>query len=95
MKKLLTGLLRGYKRLISPLLPPACRYVPTCSEYALEAVERHGVLGGGMRALGRLLRCHPFAQGGYDPVPGEGRSPVWKSWLWHGRRRALAKSRLD
>ena len=61
-------LLRGYKWAISPMFPPACRYVPTCSEYAMEAVERYGALRGGLRALGRLLRCHPFAHGGYDPV---------------------------
>lgn len=61
-------LLRGYKYLLSPLLPPACRYVPSCSEYAMEAVERYGVLRGSLLALGRLLRCHPFVKGGYDPV---------------------------
>jgi uncharacterized protein len=61
-------LLRGYKWMISPLFPPACRYVPTCSEYAMEAIERYGVLRGGLLALGRLLRCHPFVKGGYDPV---------------------------
>jgi uncharacterized protein len=61
-------LLRVYKWAISPLLPPACRYVPTCSEYAMEAVERYGVFRGGWKALARLLRCHPFARGGYDPV---------------------------
>ena len=61
-------LLGAYQWAISPMLPPACRYVPTCSEYAMEAVERFGVLRGGARALLRLLRCHPFAQGGYDPV---------------------------
>jgi uncharacterized protein len=60
--------LQGYKRMISPWLPPSCRYVPTCSEYAMEAVERYGVLRGGWMAAGRLLRCHPFAKGGYDPV---------------------------
>ena len=62
------GLLRAYKWAISPLLPPACRYVPTCSEYAMEAVERYGVLRGGVMAFARFLRCHPFARGGYDPV---------------------------
>lgn len=61
-------LLRGYKWGISPLFPPACRYVPTCSEYAMEAVERYGVLRGGFKAVLRLLRCHPFVKGGYDPV---------------------------
>ena len=67
-KILLLKLLRAYKWALSPLLPPACRYVPTCSEYALEAVERYGVLRGGAKALWRLLRCHPLARGGYDPV---------------------------
>jgi uncharacterized protein len=61
-------LLRAYKWAISPALPPACRYVPTCSEYAIEAVERHGALRGGWKGLVRLLRCHPLAKGGYDPV---------------------------
>jgi putative membrane protein insertion efficiency factor len=62
-------LLQGYKWLVSPLLPPACRYVPTCSEYAIEAVERYGVLRGGVMGMWRVLRCHPFVKGGYDPVP--------------------------
>jgi uncharacterized protein len=61
-------LLRAYKWALSPLLPPACRYVPTCSDYALEAVDRYGVLRGGLMAMWRVLRCHPFVQGGYDPV---------------------------
>jgi hypothetical protein len=61
-------LLRAYKWAISPLFPPACRYIPTCSEYAMEAVERYGALRGGLMAIGRLLRCHPFTRGGYDPV---------------------------
>jgi len=67
-KLVVLGLLRAYKWAISPLLPPACRYVPTCSEYAMEAVERYGVLRGGAMACGRVLRCHPFVRGGYDPV---------------------------
>ena len=61
-------LLRAYKWAISPILPPACRYVPTCSEYAMEAVERYGALRGGCMAFVRILRCHPFARSGYDPV---------------------------
>lgn len=61
-------LLRGYKWAISPLFPPACRYVPTCSEYAMEAIDRYGVIRGSSMALVRLLRCHPFVKGGYDPV---------------------------
>jgi putative membrane protein insertion efficiency factor len=64
-----TALLRGYQFAISPLFPPSCRYVPTCSEYAIEAVERHGVLRGAALSLWRLLRCHPFVKGGFDPVP--------------------------
>jgi putative membrane protein insertion efficiency factor len=60
--------LKAYRWGISPMFPPACRYVPTCSEYAMEAVERYGALRGGLAALWRLLRCHPFARGGYDPV---------------------------
>ena len=67
-KNLLLFVLRGYKYAISPMFPPACRYVPTCSQYAMEAVERYGALRGGMMALWRLLRCYPFAHGGYDPV---------------------------
>ncbi|HET7747742.1 MAG TPA: membrane protein insertion efficiency factor YidD [Terriglobales bacterium] len=68
MKRAVLALLRGYKWALSPLLPAACRYVPSCSEYAIEAVERYGLLLGGMRAAWRVLRCHPFARGGYDPV---------------------------
>jgi hypothetical protein len=61
-------LLRAYKWAISPMLPAACRYVPTCSEYAMEAVERYGALRGGWMAFARILRCHPLAGSGYDPV---------------------------
>lgn len=67
-KTLLLALLRGYKRALSPFFPPACRYVPTCSEYAAEAIEIHGALRGSAMAIWRVLRCHPFVRGGYDPV---------------------------
>jgi putative membrane protein insertion efficiency factor len=66
---ILLAFLRFYKSAISPTLLPACRYVPTCSEYAAEAVERYGALRGLIMAGWRLLRCHPFVSGGFDPVP--------------------------
>ncbi len=66
---LLLTLLRGYKWAFSPFLPPACRYVPTCSDYAAEAIERYGAFRGSAMAIWRVLRCHPFVRGGYDPVP--------------------------
>jgi uncharacterized protein len=69
LKLLLHGLIRSYQLLVSPLLPAACRYLPTCSEYAQEAIERHGVLAGSWLALCRLARCHPWGGSGYDPVP--------------------------
>jgi uncharacterized protein len=68
LQKLALALLRGYKWAISPMFLPSCRYVPTCSEYAMEAVSHHGALRGSLMALWRLLRCHPFARGGFDPV---------------------------
>ena len=69
MKYIALGLLRLYKFVLSPLLPAACRYQPTCSDYAREAVERHGAMKGTVMAARRLARCHPFREGGYDPVP--------------------------
>jgi len=69
-------LLRAYKWLISPLVGPACRYIPSCSEYAMEAVARYGVLKGGYKAAWRLARCHPFAAGGFDPVVSNQTSAV-------------------
>jgi putative membrane protein insertion efficiency factor len=61
--------IRFYRRALSPLKPPVCRFHPTCSEYGLEAVQRHGARRGSWLLLRRLLRCHPFCRGGYDPVP--------------------------
>lgn len=69
MKTLAVAGLKFYKRMISPALPASCRYVPTCSEYAAEAVALHGLVRGAFLALWRLLRCNPFVRGGYDPVP--------------------------
>jgi len=72
MKKVLLALIRAYRRYISPMRSPCCRYIPTCSAYALEAVEKYGALKGGFLALRRLSRCHPFhlkKQDIYDPVP--------------------------
>lgn len=69
MKSLSIWLIRGYRRLISPLFPPSCRFQPTCSQYAIQALERFGMLKGSWLATKRILRCHPFHPGGYDPVP--------------------------
>jgi len=68
VRSLILSTLRFYKARISPQLPPACRYTPTCSEYAIEAIERRGVLIGGLLAAKRVLSCNPFSRGGYDPV---------------------------
>jgi hypothetical protein len=69
MKKLALGLLSIYRRFISPLLPPSCRFKPTCSQYTYEAIDRYGVLKGGWLGIKRIVRCNPFNPGGYDPVP--------------------------
>jgi putative membrane protein insertion efficiency factor len=87
MKTLVLNLLKAYKRILSPLLPPACRFVPSCSDYAAEAVERHGFWCGGALAAWRLLRCHPFSRGGYDPVPDRCRKKAVQTqvnWLCSG-----------
>lgn len=68
-RRILIGLIRFYQAAVSPLFPSTCRYTPTCSRYALEAVERHGALRGGWLAARRLLRCHPLGGRGWDPVP--------------------------
>lgn len=69
VKKIIIKSIGGYQKYISPLSGPHCRYVPTCSAYAIEAVEKYGTIKGGFLAAKRILRCHPFAAGGYDPVP--------------------------
>ncbi len=69
MKRALLWLIRAYRRDVSPHLPSSCRFVPTCSQYALDAVEQYGAARGGWMALKRILRCNPFHKGGYDPVP--------------------------
>ena len=69
LNRALMGLVRGYQLIISPMLPPTCRYEPSCSHYAIEALQRHGPLKGGWLALKRILRCHPWGSSGYDPVP--------------------------
>jgi hypothetical protein len=68
-KRVVLGILGFYQRAISPTLPPSCRFEPTCSEYMMEAVQKYGVPGGVLMGLRRLSRCHPFHEGGYDPVP--------------------------
>jgi uncharacterized protein len=69
LQRALIGGIRFYRKALSPLKPPVCRFEPTCSAYALEAIERYGSLRGGWLALRRILRCQPFCRGGYDPVP--------------------------
>ncbi len=69
MKAVLIGCIRFYQKYISPLKPPCCRFVPTCSEYALEAIQKYGPVKGSWLAVKRISKCHPFHKGGYDPVP--------------------------
>jgi len=69
MKQAVLALIRLYKRFISPALPPSCRFTPSCSEYSYEAIQRYGLLKGGWLGLRRIVRCHPWNPGGYDPVP--------------------------
>lgn len=83
MKWLLIKLIRGYKKYISPRMGNKCRFSPTCSEYAMEAIEVHGVVKGGMLSLWRILRCNPFGKAGYDPPPEKG--------SWKNPRRRLYK----
>ncbi len=69
MKRALLWLIRGYQNWVSPMLPSACRFQPTCSEYGYQAIAKYGIIRGGAMAVWRVLRCNPFNKGGYDPVP--------------------------
>jgi len=69
MRALMIFVVRAYQVVLSPLLPPSCRYTPSCSNYAIEALQKHGALRGGWLAAKRIARCHPFRPGGHDPVP--------------------------
>lgn len=68
-RQIVLFLIKGYRKYISPMKSTKCPYFPTCSEYGLQAVEKYGVIKGGLLALWRILRCNPFSKGGYDPVP--------------------------
>ncbi|MBQ2755899.1 MAG: membrane protein insertion efficiency factor YidD [Oscillospiraceae bacterium] len=78
MKKIFIACIRFYQRAISPLFPPACRYYPTCSAYTIAAINRFGALKGTVMGAARILRCHPFCKGGYDPVPDKFTLKRWK-----------------
>ncbi len=67
-KRVGVALIKGYRRFISPMLPPSCRFTPSCSLYTLQAIEKYGLLRGGFMGARRVLRCHPFSEGGFDPV---------------------------
>ena len=83
MKKILILLIRFYQKFISPMFPAKCRFYPTCSQYTLEAVKEHGAIKGTYLGIKRILKCHPFHEGGYDPVPkrenknSEGKKEEW------------------
>ena len=68
MRKVLILIIKGYKKVISPLLPPSCRFYPSCSTYAIQSLEQYGILKGSIKAIYRIIRCNPFNKGGYDPV---------------------------
>lgn len=69
MRRVALWMIRGYQRAISPLLPPSCRFVPSCSDYGYQAIEKYGIIRGGAMTVWRILRCNPFNKGGFDPVP--------------------------
>lgn len=92
MRSLLLALIWFYQKLVSPLLPQACRFHPTCSEYAKEALLRHGVLKGVLLTLWRLLRCQPYCRGGFDPVPAVWPDFQTKASIIPWRRRSKSAS---
>ena len=89
VKQALIGMLRVYRLVISPLFPPCCRYYPSCSAYAVQAIRRHGPILGGWLALKRIGRCHPWAPGGHDPVPARASGSSAKSLGATTRERLL------
>lgn len=98
LKRILLAPVWVYRRLISPVLPPTCRYQPTCSEYVATAVRRHGAWRGGWMGAARMCRCHPFGPAGFDPVPDElpVRTPWYMPWrygLWTGRHMTIRTDR--
>ena len=76
MRSLFVGLIKAYQYLISPLLGPSCRFHPTCSHYAIEAISEYGVLKGGYLSVRRMIKCHPLHEGGHDPVPSKQEKPL-------------------
>ncbi len=68
MRKLFIYLIKGYQKFISPMFPPSCRFYPTCSNYAIDSLNKYGIFKGGIKAIWRVLRCNPFNKGGYDPA---------------------------
>ena len=76
MRSLFIGLIKAYQYLISPLLGPSCRFHPTCSHYAVEAISEYGVLKGGYLSVRRIIKCHPLHEGGHDPVPSRQEKPL-------------------
>lgn len=84
MKALLIRLIRWYQRRISPARPPCCRFIPTCSQYAIEALEYYGLWRGSLKAIWRILRCNPLSKGGYDPVRPDERPPRAESPIPRG-----------
>lgn len=87
MKKILILLIRFYQKFISPMFPAKCRFYPTCSQYTLEAIKEHGAIKGTYLGIRRILKCHPFHEGGYDPVPkkenknSEGKKEEWDIFI--------------